>query len=246
MSKITFNARPLPDFVNVTGITFSSIGDISVRESSVPGRIGTIDSGIDRGAKNISLTCQLMKQGGNIHDRADELKRWAKGDNWRPSRLIFTEQPDFYLNARVTNAIDIDELFAIGETSIDFHAADPIKYKITKDVIYAETGTVAIDYRGIEDAPVIIDVPLGANASRIVLEHATTGNKLIIEGEMHLGDTISVDSDKKVIRVNDEVNMNLLNLSSKGWLYLLEGDNALTVQVDDAPHAFTTTYQERR
>jgi len=248
MSYVKFNGEDIPSFLKVTDISFPAIGDISIQESNAPGRIGSIDGGITRGGKTISLTCKIIKKDNTIHEYADALKRWAKGDNWKVSKLEFGEQDGYYLNARVSNSIDIDDLYATGETTIEFYAADPLKYsnriyestRRYPDVLYMET----FQYYGIEDTPLMIELTLNRDSNRIHIFDGANGKSIRLIGYFFAGDKITVDSNKKVVKVNGDVNMKYFDMDNE-WLYGSYGTNNISLHVDYLKdHEFKVYYRE--
>lgn len=246
MTIVTFNEKNMPDFIKVTDVDFQIIGDVSILETDVPKRIGNFDAGIKRGGKRVTLTCKLVKREKSIHEYADILKAWAKGDDWKPSKLIFNDQPEFHMMARVVNSLDVTDLFAVGETEIEFYAADPIKYKNEADTVHSVDGEAIISYEGIEDSPLILSTTLSGGASKITLHNDRTDRRetLILEGEVLSGSILEIDCNKKVIKIDDKARMNLLTLSSE-WIYLKEGFNVLTLIVDNRLQDFTATIQTR-
>lgn len=226
MNIVTFNGVSIPNFVIVTGVTFDAIGDISIQELNVPMRIGGIDNGVTRGGKNIQLTCKIVKKDKSIHEYADELKQWLKGNEWRASKLTLSEQPGYYYMARALNSVSIDDLYAVGETTIDFYASDPVKYKEGHSEKTSKDGVLEFSYRGVEDSPLSISFTALLNMEGVSFTQLNTGRTTSLSGSIKSGDTIEIDSDKKVVKVNGKTNMNLLSLSND-WLYGSRGLNII-------------------
>lgn len=242
MNTMTFNHVPIPDFMIVTGVSFDAIGDISIQEMSIPGRLGNIDNGITRGGKNIQLTCKLIKKGEHIQEYADRLKLWLKGDNWNPSRLTLSEQPDYYFMARVINSVDIDDLYAVGETTIDFYASDPVKYKKDFTALSSDNGLLQFTYRGIEDSPLLLTFTTPVDLSSVSFTQERSGRVTSITGNIKKGSVIEIDSNKKVVKLNGSINMNLLSLSNE-WLYAVSGINTIVATTEIKK--YEAKYQER-
>lgn len=243
---VTFNGVALPAWVKVTGISFPVLPEIDVRESVIPRRFGNVDNGVKFGGKPISLEVILtLTEQDNIQERADELKRWLRGNAWKPSRLIFDEQPNKFLLARVSNAVDIDDLFVAGSGEIEFYSADPTKYAVTETSIVSTTGSLSAPYAGMEKAPAVIKVNVLANCTDIEVRHSQTGHKLLLRGNFISGQTVTLDSSRKLIKVNDTVAMGLLDFSSR-WLYLSEGSNTfiLATATVGVTNKITVSYRQ--
>lgn len=233
--SVKFNKKDIPDFIRVTGVSFPVLPDIEHQETAVPRRYGNIDNGINFGGKPIKLTIVLVKDKvKNIHDQADELKLWLRGDNWKPSQLTFDEQPKQYILARVTNSVEIDDLFIHGTGSIEFYASDPTKYDIAAYNVSSENGAVNIPYSGVEDSPAIISITVKEACNNLNIKHTQSGRNIRLLGAFKAGAKVLVDCDKKVVKVDGTVTMKLLAFESR-WIYLSEGANTITVASENNP-----------
>lgn len=225
---ITFNSKPLPSFAKVTGYSISVAGDLAIRETEIPRRIGNVDNGIKVGAKTHSFSLLVLpEQGKSIHQQADELKEWLMGDSWETGKLVFNDQPDKYIIGRFANSIELKDLFIMGETEIQFIASDPIKYSSDLSSKGSSAGTTSVDYKGIEKAPTVITVQVLTNCEDIIITHKQTNKKALVLGSFKAGQTIVIDSDKKVVKLNGVVQMRLISLDND-WLYLQRGMNTFT------------------
>jgi len=222
---VKFNGVIEPDFIRVVGLSFSTISDISVNESVVPGRVGNYDSGIQRGGAVCNLTVQLHDTSKSIFQLKRELKGWLKGDNWKTSKLEIEENPGKFLWARVGADSEINDLFSHGETDIQFYCADPKEYDtgLTEDTFIESE--FEVDYQGLEETATVFEVTLGESCPNISLRHKETGNTISLTGAFEETQILLLDSDKKLVKVNDNLDMNLLNFSSN-WLYLDSGTNS--------------------
>lgn len=229
---LSFNGIEIPDFLRVTGITFPVTPELTVKETEIPRRYGNLDNGVKFGGKPISVSCVVViPKGRNIHDLADEFKRWIKGDNWKPSKLVFGEQPETYLLSRVSSQVDISDLFLYGETELEFQSADPRKYasEMTSKSFQGNTGELTYD--GIEKAPSIVEIVLGGDCGRITLTHEPSHKQVILTGTLVAGQKVTIDSDRKTVSINDNVEMTLLGFRSQ-WIYLEDGTNSFTISTD--------------
>lgn len=225
---VTFNGQALPSWVKVTGITFPALPEIDTRESIVPRRYGNIDSGVKFGGKPFKLSVMILQdETASLHHRADELKQWLRGDNWGPSKLVFLEQPNKYYMARASGSVDIEDLFYIGSGDIELYASDPTKYDVDLTQVAGTTAGVSVRYLGQEKAPVIITINVVADCKDLEMTHKETGNKIYLRGNFNSGQTVVLDSSKKLVKVNDTNAMQLLDFNSR-WLYVENGSNTFT------------------
>lgn len=247
MTKVvSFNGVEIPAFAKVTGISFSALADVDVRETEVPRRYGNVDNGVKFGGKQITLSLSLViPKGSNIHDMADNLKVWLRGDNWKPSRLTFAEQPNKYILARVSNAVDIDDLFLYGEAEIVFYAANPVKYDVKETVATSATGSLDVNYTGLEKAPSIITLTVSADCTNLKIRHTPSFREIKLKGNFKIGQTVSLNSDSKIVKVNDSVTMDLLEFTSQ-WINLESGSNnfKLTTTPANAVSSLKVSYRK--
>lgn len=221
---IKFNGESLPTWVTVTGISFQTLPDIDVMKYKTPRSVGEIDGGVKRGSSTINLKVMIEKDKvKNIHQQKDELKMWAMGDNWKPSRLVFDEEPDKYYVGRVSNSMTIDDLFTHGKTNIEFYCADPLKYSVKETVKLGKSGWVEVENKGIEKVPTVIDIEItNSNIGNFNILNNVTNKKINIRGNFKIGQIITIDSGKKKILLNGEPAMKLMTFDSD-WLYLTQG-----------------------
>ena len=242
---IKFNNKPLPSFLKITGYSFPVLGEVGLRETEIPRRIGTIDSGINIGAKTITFSLLLVPdKDKSILHQADELKEWIKGDDWEVSQLIFDEQPDRYLLGRFANNIELKDLFIAGEGELVFKATDPLKYS-TQSSSKASTGGLAtFTYNGLEKAPAVITVQITTACKNFTLTHSQTGKVISILGDFKAGQTVVIDCDKKLAKLNGITQMKLIDLEND-WIYLQKGTNNIQFNTTGAiKNEFQVKYTE--
>ncbi len=222
--KVKFNGINLPDFIRVVGLSFSAISDITGNESSLPHKVGNYDPGITRGGLAYDLNIQLVDTDKSMFQMRRELKTWLKGNNWKPSRLEFEENSDKFNLARIGSDPEINDLFTHGETDIQFYCADPKEYdkELTEETYSGSDFTVA--YEGIEETSTVLEITLEKDYPNLSLKHLETGDTVNLTSAFESGQKVTVDSDRKLIKVNDTTAMNILNFNSN-WLYLETGLN---------------------
>lgn len=243
---VSFNNVEIPEFMRVTGISFPVLPSINYRETSVPRRFGNVDNGVDFEGKPITISVTLVENTAiNLHDMADKIKDWVTGNNWKPSPLTFAEQPGKYLLARVVNAVDIEDLFVYGTAEIEFYAADPTKYNVGETTVSSVGNSATVAYSGREVAPTVITVTIVADCTNLTLRHSQSTNEIKLLGTFKKGQVVTLNSDKKIIKVNDTVAMNLIDFTSK-WINLQKGNNSFILSTGTAgvTNSFVIKYRQ--
>lgn len=238
-NAVKFNNAPLPEWVKVTGITFSTLPELSHREHSTPRRYGNIDTGVEIGGKSFTLDVLIDINATNIQDRSQELKKWLKGKDWdTTSKFVFEESPNYYYLARAVNSVDINDLFLYGEGTIEFKSPDGIRYKSTETT---DDPTTTVNYPGQEEAPVIFTVAIDQDVTNLEIKHIQSNRSIELIGDFTVGQEVIIDCSRKVVTVDGENGMKLLSFASR-WIYLEEGNNDFTLSPSISA---TVTYRER-
>lgn len=227
---IKFNNKKLPDFIKITGFSFSVLPAITHKESTVPHLIGNYDGGIKRGSATYSFDFVLKYASDkSVFEMAKEFKEWAKGENYLPSPLIFLDNTEYYTLARVDTSIELKDMFTHGEGSFSMVASNPIKYSVEDFVAESTTGTLIVDYKGAEEASTVFTIKVLSNCQNLSIKQTNTLRISSLLGNFKSGQTITIDSGKKVVTVDNVVSMLSVDLEHD-WLYLEEGLNEFTVK----------------
>lgn len=240
---IKFNEKTLPEWVSVTGISFQTV-NVSIMEHETSKRIGNIDAGINRGGIDINVSIFISPvEGMTILDQSDELKRFIMGDNWKVSELVLLEQPNKFYNARVSNSVDITDAFTHGESEIVFHASDPKKYDVNETVAIGSGSELNIDYNGMEKTPVIVELTIPSNTSKVSVEHAESKKKITVLGDFKTGQELTINTEDRNILLNNETIKNKMSFESN-WIYLESGMNTISLSDNNGViQDFTVTYR---
>lgn len=226
---LIFNNRHLPDFITITSYDYSLFPEVSLLESETHGKLGNYDGGVDRGKVIHTFSLMLYDKDKPMYEMKRELKKWAKGDNWNPSIIESSEFPGKYMIGRVGNSAQLSDLFTHGEVDIELHCSNPVEYDIEETIIsIPESEEVEVNYEGLENAPTELNIELLEDSDTLTFENYKTGFQTTLRASMRVGDTISIDSDRKVVHINNNKTMKALVLDSR-WIYLEEGINTLKV-----------------
>lgn len=100
----------------------------------------------------ISLTCIFMADSMyEVRTYAREIAYWLSGSG----KLIFSDEPDKYYNARVEGVVDIDDALAVGGFSIVFACNPPFALRPNEEHSIS-TGVNDVNYLGTAETPCVI------------------------------------------------------------------------------------------
>lgn len=229
---VKFAGKEIPDFVKVTGRTMTLLPEISVNYKELPAQIGGFYSRTKLGTRKTELEIMLIPEHpSTLDEKMAEFAEWLQGDDFKPSQLTFADQQDRYLLAQVSGSTDIDDLFFAGKGKITFLSVNPIFY-LFSGLNKTEGAPISVNYTGqIPQAPVITFTVAKA-CKRIELYSNRQDGRIILSGNFSAGNSIQIDCDNKVIKVNNQVNMKVMTVESD-WLLLQKGKNILTLKLDN-------------
>lgn len=221
---ITFNGKELPEWVSVTGLTLQST-NVEVLEHEAKRRVGNFDAGINKGGINIDLDIFIEPvKGLSLFEQQDILKRFIMGDNWKVSKLVIKEQPNKYYNARYVGQGEITDNFTHGVSSMTFYASDPKKYDVTETVKSSSSGQAIVNYTGLEETPIEIEISVTKAVANPVIEHLETGKKMSLIGNFKVGQKVIIDTNSRNVKL-DGTSIKSKMAFESNWLSLEYGTN---------------------
>lgn len=241
-----YNGKDLPDFVRVTGLSYSALSDIAVKESVIPQARGNRFGGIERGGGFYRFSVKLITTPTlNLMELRDQLKTFVRGSGLQNlDKLVLMEKPNRYYEAVLSNDIDISDLFTHGEGELEFYVPDNVAYSLEEFTATAVDGTASISYDGLEDVSAVTEVVVEQDCTLLEIEHSPSFNKLILNGDFKKGQTVALDSRRKIVQLDGSTAMQLLNFKSR-WFHLTKGANKVTVTSDATiKHRLTVGYRK--
>lgn len=225
---ISFNGKELPEFVRVTGIEIPVTPDISPLTESVPRMFGEVSTGqqIKGGSFRFSVKLVLDK-GRDIMQARDELAEWLRGDTFNESQLIFREQPDRYFLAKASGSNSIKDLFLYGEGSFQLDCSKLIKYD-TRESVHTGKDKVSVKYESAFPTSPVITIKLSADHENIYTTHNLSQKRVYLTGKFPAGSVIEIDTARKIVKLNGQVNMGILEFKSE-WMELVKGENVIVI-----------------
>lgn len=233
MNPVTFNGVAIPSFVKVRGIEFSVLPELSVQYQELPRTLGGSFLYTQKGTKKFSLDILIeLPNGRALFDCAEEFGDWLQGDNYAPSKLEFSEMPDYYYMANVNGAVNVTDILVAGEGSVEFLAVDPSKYS-TNGLEVSGNSPLTVNYSGKVEQPFTVTFTVPQESTLLGITNVRTNKTMRLKGTFKQGDTVTFDTRKKQVIYNNQINMRLLSIDSE-WLTLLSGANSLRLTVNNS------------
>lgn len=223
---INFNGVDIPKFVKVRAVNISVLASVSTNLKNNAGGYGVLSGNSTFSEKIISADISIVIPSGyTLQKCARELAWWLRGNDFKLSPLIIADDSEVQYLAKVNNSVDISDLIVVGEGSIEFLVPSgvsigiPIKtYTGTTKTIFTYEGTIKA-YPQIE---VVMDSKITDGSVNIV--NVKTGEKISLIGSFNAGDKITIDCSKHLVKVNDEIHLNMLSLDSQFFGTVLGGN----------------------
>lgn len=217
MYKINFNGVDIPSFVRIKSVSMSLL----------PENLG------NGGAKLFNVTVFLIKdKNKSIGQMSREFAIWLKGDNFRLSPLVFSDDSDITYMASVGTAPTLEDLIFYGSCDIQFVVPDGLGIgEMQFKKCTTPNATLEIPYNGLMPSyPIIKYTPNFTNSAnvKITITDEVTGKRILLNGAMNEGETITIDCGKKVVKRGNVVDMLLIDYSSD-WIKLEESHHRLKV-----------------
>lgn len=223
----------MPSFVRYVGRDFSVLPDINVNYTELPRQLGGSFLYAKQGVKKESLDFLLLpSKTSNLEKDAAAFAEWLRGDNFKPSKLEFPETADRYSLSQVNGSVSVNDLFVYGTCSVEFISVDPLNY-MNSPLSVIGASVLNVTYQGNVPQPFVTEITVPSACTRLTLVSDKDRNFIQLDGTFATGQKIIIDSDKKVITVNGQVNMKVLSLESN-WMVLQTGMNKLTLKVNNS------------
>lgn len=220
MFKITFNGVDQPKFLKVRAVSFTATPTLLNTYKEIPGANGKICTGTTLGEKMFSVSVFFEKEvNKSLTETTRELANWLKGDNFKPSKLVFSDDKNVHYFAQVSSAPSIDDLLLLGETVIEFIVPSGKSVGATKTVTGNQNANISIPYNGTTTSFPVIEFTSANNTAIVELRilESVTGKTLRIKGSFKQGEKITIDCNKKIIKRGNTVDLDLLEFTSD-WL----------------------------
>lgn len=224
MFKITFNNIDIPSFIKVRAVEFTVLPSISHNFKQVAGGRGLLEAGTSIGGKVLKMKILIVPEANkSLTEMSREFAYWLRGNNFKTSSLVISDESTMTYQAKVNTAVDISDLIFVGEGEVEFIVPSGVaKSNTTVPVtINAGASKITVNYNGTAPTnPVITWTPSATLTNATLnLVCVETGHKVSLTGNFTAGQTITIDCSKKVVKRGTSVDMKLVNFDSD-WITL--------------------------
>lgn len=239
---LNFNGVSIPRFVKVRAVSISALPSINTNLKGINADYGAINGKTSLGEKYLKAEVSIVIPSGySIQKCARELAVWLKGNNFDLCPLIVEDDAEIRYMAKASSSVDIADLIVAGQGSIEFVIPSGCGESVNQKTA---TGTpkASVKYSGSHRAFPIIEVTVGGTASAITINNVQKGCAVFLNGSFKSGDKLYIDCSKHLVKLNNEVHMELIGLSSK-FIELESGTNDISCSISGS--AVKVTYRER-
>ncbi|GAB6153740.1 hypothetical protein JCM17380_24900 [Desulfosporosinus burensis] len=224
MFNVTFNGLDIPNYVKVRAVDISALASVSTNIIPKTGGIGGIHTGTTLGAKRIKLKVIIVPENsGELASMVRALGEWLMGNQFKPSELWFSDDPNVYYDAIVNNSVDITDLLFAGEGEIEFIVPSGVaRGAIHGNIATVDYGlkTVTVYYNG--TAPSSAYIYYHPNYSVVEADDWSmtvqeTGDRLKMKQFMSFGNNY-IDCEKRRITSTTGTSMQDVLLNFTEWI----------------------------
>lgn len=239
---LTFNGVKVPSFVRVQKINVQTLPAIETNLKSIVGSSGRLSGRTTLGEKIITCDVVVVIPSNNtLQGCARELAVWLRGDDFKTSPLIISDDTKVRYMAKVNNSVELADLFVAGQGTIEFVVPSGDSEAVTENKA-SGTSSVTVNNTGTKIIYPVITLTVGTKVSNgtINLRNTTTGDSLSLMGSFPVGTVLTVDCNKHLVKKDGQLDISMLSLTSK-FFGLKEGNNVLTC--DNTGTTIVVTYR---
>lgn len=241
---LNFNGKDLPNFVKVKRVNISALPSVSTNLKANAGGYGVLSGESTFGEKVISADVSIVIPSGySLQKCARELAVWLQGNNFKLSPLIISDDAEVHYMAKISNSVAISDLIFAGEGTLEFVV--PSGVAVGNEVkTYSGTTRAVFDYAGTIKAFPQIEVTINSEvpSGSVNIVNVKTGEKISLAGSFAVGNKIIVDCSKHLVKINDNMQLNMLSLDSQ-FFGTVVGGNEISCSVSGA--SLKVIFQER-
>jgi predicted phage tail component-like protein len=190
---LNFAGIDIPSYLRVNKVTYPILPSIESKTEKVAGRAGEYDFGVEIGTRSIKVDVQIIGDDQfDIMKKATDLAQWLFHEDLQP--LIISDEPDKQYMARLVNDSEIEELFRVGQATLEFLIPNPYKEATVEKLV--EQSVVSVDPFNVVndggiDAYPVIDLTMRSDSTSISV---ITEDKFVM-----LGQSDSVEKTKVTV-----------------------------------------------
>lgn len=239
---ISFNGVDIPSFVKVRAVNVSALPSLNPNLKGNMAGFGVLAGKTTFNEAYISIAFSIVIPSGyTLQKCSRELAIWLKGNDFDLSPLIIKDDASIRYMAKVSSSVDISDLIFAGEGEIKFVIPSGVGEAVVEKISSA-TNKATITYSGSQKTFPIIEITLGANASAVTITHIQKGVSIFLNGTFILGDKIYIDCNKHLVKVNNQLHMEMIGVTSK-FIQLDGGLNEISCS--NTGSSVKVTYREK-
>lgn len=241
---LTFNGKKAPEFVKVQAVNIQVLPTVETNLKSIAGSSGRLAGRSSFGEKLISCDIIIViPENYTLQKCARELAVWLRGDDFKVSPLIITDDTEVRYMAKVNNSAELSDLLVAGQGTIEFVVPSGDSERVNTTTV-SGTGSVTANNQGTKVTYPVIEVTLGTavNGGAVNITNNTTGSKVTLNGTFEVGEVLTVDCNKHLVKRGDSLDISMLNIESQ-FFGLKEGNNV--IQCNNNGTTITVTYREK-
>lgn len=221
--NINFNGVDIPKWVKVQAVNTTVLPDLNHSFKQVAGGRGLRETGTTFGAKKIDIEFKIVvPTGTSLLQLQRDLAVWIKGNDFKLSPLIISDEPDLVYMAKIMDSVSISDNMFTGEGTLSFIVPSGIAtHRLIKYGAFDyNQKELTVYYQGTaETYPTIkFTADVRIYNDYIEFKHLESGDSLKLWNIiLNAGDTLEIDCNKKLVKLNGQLAMDMLGLESD-WL----------------------------
>lgn len=229
----TFNGIDFSSLVKVNEIKRPILGPQALTTMTIPGRDGSIYVRKQTDAYTIDVTLSLKE--ASLSDFTAKMRTVADSlFTDEPAQLIFSDEPDVYYNAVLSDASDMEQLIATGTATIHFYIPDPYRYLTDSGAdtnTITQTGTTNFTRPGTADSYPQIEIS-GTSGTSGSFTIKSDNNQMTFTGSLKTGELLVINSEDLtayIIQTDGTQVSALRSLDDLDFLVFTKGANSFTI-----------------
>lgn len=226
---LIFNGNKIPSFVRVQTVNVQTLPTIETNLKSIVGSSGRLAGQTTLGEKVITCGVIIVVPSNNtLQSCARELAVWLRGNNFKLSPLIITDDSDIQYMAKVNGSLDLTDLLVAGQGTIEFVVPSGDSESVN-DTTNSGTNTVTVNNDGTKITYPTIKLTVGkaVTSGTITIRNTTTGDSMAMVGTFAVGDVLTIDCNKQLVKKGDVLVISMISITSK-FFGLHEGENIIS------------------
>ena len=239
--SMRYNGNDLSDILRIHKVEGRGPFLQEITRKSISGRDGSLRTKRRLPERILNVHFKFLVSGlEGMRERIDELNRRLYTDNAVP--IIFSDEPDVTYFGEYAGEPDWEEKIVQGQGAIPFVCYDPYKYgdevtnKITVPgdpdativtLFAGQASGAEYNISSVSTQP-IFDVTFSDSAKEYSIKHRESVRELKVIYDFRRGDKLTLDATLRRVKINNEVKMPTLTMSS-AWFDLRSGNNNFEV-----------------